>query len=559
MLRIKQRAISYIIGKPNNIPASATEVNLDELADEINRLDQQAINELGVDSNNEKKRSTNKVLRKLSTKKGQLESLVVELDEDVKKQLIQRHKNTLIIEADEPIFPIDTGFHENTSVSLLQNSMLTSDTEKLVFTIFVKDVDGKSINNARVIVSGTLWVDQGFTDKKGKVKLTLIGETEESISSIAIKPAHTFWSLRIDKPQIIVSEDNEIVLKKIDDVFSGDKNKNTSQYVGWGQQDMKLDILPRSTKTAKKKIKVVVIDSGISAEHSDLSPKNGFDFDEAKDPKNNWKKDGSGHGTHVAGICSAQNNEFGILGFSPDSELMVLRIFPNASNSKLIGALDWCIDQEVDVINMSLGGKKASELIQQRLQACRENGILPIAAAGNNGGSVLYPAAFEEVLCVAAIGRYSSFPEDSSHQKHIGSEPIQSGQYFSPEFTCRGPEVDVCAPGVAIVSTVPGDGYAAWDGTSMACPHVTGFAARLLRLSDNIFSLPRTAKRSQVFYDAILNHCQFLDGIPSDFQGRGLPILPVENSKKSKNDEHDLKRIAELIREAISVIESQEL
>ncbi len=558
MPHIKQRATTYIIGIPAITPADAVEVNLDDLADEINMLGQATFGSQGLEDEGGEPQPSAKIIRKLSTdKKGGLESLVVEMTDELKTTLINRHKETIIIEPDEPIYPIDIEPSESLSISLLQNTILTSDTEKLTVSVVIQDAEEQPVSNARVTVSGLLWVESGLTDNNGKIKLTLIDETKESISSIEVKPAHTFWSLRINQPVISDTEDNEIVLSKIDSSFSDSGSSSEKQYVGWGQKDMKLHVLPKQSAFSNKPVKIAVIDSGISENHSDLFPKSGFDFGETQQPQKNWRKDGSGHGTHVSGICAAQNNEFGILGFASNAELFVLRVFPNASNSKLMDALDWCIDNDVDVINMSLGGKNASQLVQQRLQACRENGILPIAAAGNNGGEVLFPAAFEEVLSVAAIGRFGSFPEDSSHQKHIGENPIQSGHYFSPKFTCHGSEIDVCAPGVAIVSTVPKNEYAAWDGTSMACPHVTGFAARLLQIRTKILNLPRRAERSQNLFDAILDSCTFLEGIPVIFQGKGMPVLPVKPKTEENIIDNDyLKNVSKLIDEAIMVVET---
>jgi len=559
MPQIKQRTTTYIIGKPAIIPADTIEVNLDDLADEINMLAQATFDYQAAEDDESEPHSSAKIIRKLSTdKEGGLESLVVEMTDKLKTTLIKRHKEAIIIEPDEPIYPINMEPDENSSISLLQNTILSSDTEKLTISVVVKDIEGQPVSNARVTVSGLLWVESGLTKNNGKITLTLLDETKESISSIEVKPAHTFWSLLINQPVVSNTEENEIVLSKIDSSFSDNGNSGDNQYVGWGQQDMKLNVLPKQSELINKPVKIAVIDSGIYDNHSDLSPKDGFDFGETQQPKKSWRKDGSGHGTHVSGICAAQNNEFGILGFAPNAELVVLRVFPNASNSKLMDALDWCIDNDVDVINMSLGGKNASQLVQQRLQACRENGILPIAAAGNNSGKVLFPAAFDEVLSVAAIGRFDSFPADSSHQKHIGEKPIQSGHYFSPKFTCRGPEVDVCAPGVAIVSTVPNNGYAAWDGTSMACPHVTGFAARLLKIKTKILNSPRTIERSQNLFDAILESCTFLEGIPLVFQGKGIPILregSKQGSEDSMTNKDYLKKVSILVEEAIKTVE----
>lgn len=557
MPKIKQRTTRYIIGKPANIPADLVEVNLDDLADEITRLGQADFDIQGVNGEEKKTDQSTRVIRKLSLDNGEIDALVVEMSDELKTKLNKRHKQAIIIETDEPLYPIDMEMNDDSAVSSMQNSILTSDTDTLTLTLVVKDINDQPIENARVTVAGLLWVESGFTNATGKVQLTLIDETKESVSSIEVKPANTFWSLRINNPVVSDTEDNEVVLNKIDSSLSADGSIGSKQYIGWGQKDMLLNKLPEQLGTANKAVKIAVIDSGITENHIDLSPQGGFDFGAGDQTSKTWKKDGSGHGTHVAGISAALNNELGILGFAPGSELYVLRVFPNASNSKLMEALDWCIDNDIDVINMSLGGKKASLLVQQRLEACRENGILPIAAAGNNGGKVLFPAAFDEVLSVAAIGRFDVFPDDSSHHKHIGDKPIQSNNYFSPKFTCRGPEVDVCAPGVAIVSTVPENRYAAWDGTSMACPHVTGFAAKLLQLQTTLLNLPRNAIRSQRLFEEVLKSCRFLEGIPTIFQGKGMPVFPVESGLEDKPFEANkdyLNNVSKLVDEAIQVI-----
>ena len=102
-----------------------------------------------------------------------------------------------------------------------------------------------------------------------------------------------------------------------------------------------------------------------------------------------------------------------------------------------------------------------------------------IVAAGNSAGPVAFPASMRTVLAVAAIGKAGEYPPESYHATQVYGNITPDG-YFSAAFTCFGPEVDVCAPGVAIVSCVPPANYAAWDGTSFAAPYVTGLAALLL-------------------------------------------------------------------------------
>ena len=543
---MKPRLKTYIIGEPTQAPAGSEPVIFDDLVDEINKLGQI----FGEQSDGEEENvPAAQVIRRSSSEKIEQETLVVQMTDEIKDQLDKHHKQALIIEPDEPLYPLKLEQSDNSGIPSIQNFVRSADTEDLTVKIIVQGPDGEPVNKAHVTVSGSIWIDSGLTDLKGRVKLTLPGETEESISSVVVKPEHNYWSFRMDRPAISAGEDNKIILKRI---FSN--TTDGDQIIGWGQKAMRL--IGQSNQS--KPVKIAVIDSGISVNHSDLSPDGGFDFaEDTPDGAETWNKDGSGHGTHVSGVCAGQDNQFGILGFAPEAELVVLRVFPNASNSKLIAALNWCVDNNVDVINMSLGGKGESQLVKQHMQACRENGILPVAAAGNSGGDVLFPAAFNEVLAVAAIGQIGTFPDDSSHYARIGKNPVQSesGDYFSPEFTCRGPEVDVCAPGVAIVSTVPGNSYAAWDGTSMACPHVSGYAARLLQTRDDLSDMPRSLKRSEALSDAIIESCEFLDGIPELNQGKGLPQFGTQ--RPSQPSDGSLDEVVELIDKAIEIVETQ--
>jgi subtilisin family serine protease len=91
---------------------------------------------------------------------------------------------------------------------------------------------------------------------------------------------------------------------------------------------------------------------------------------------------------------------------------------------------------------------------------------------------VQYPASSPNVLAVAAVGKAGEFPPDSYHAQTVSV--VDGSGFFSPKFTCFGPEIAVCGPGVAILSSVPPSNYAAWDGTSMAASHVTGLAALVL-------------------------------------------------------------------------------
>ena len=231
--------------------------------------------------------------------------------------------------------------------------------------------------------------------------------------------------------------------------------------------------------------------------------------------------------------------------------------------SKLIAALDKAMELEVDVINMSLGGTTKSAILQTRLQAVRAKGILSIAAAGNNGGAVMYPAAYPEVMAVAAVGRTDSFPEDSFHTRHVSDQVSADGTYFTAQFSCRGPEIDVCGPGVAVISTVPGKTYAAFDGTSMASPHIAGLSAAKLAQTPAIFNMPRTDARASALFDAVIASCVDL-GMDPTLQGRGIPVLaagatpaPAPIPQPPTSDKADaLKDVSDLLARAIAKAKS---
>ena len=170
--------------------------------------------------------------------------------------------------------------------------------------------------------------------------------------------------------------------------------------------------------------------------------------------------DDFGHGTHVAGIAAAAtNNGIGIAGISWGARVMPVKVLDQYGNgwySDIADGIVYAADNGAKIINLSLGGAAASQTLCQAAAYAQQKGALLVAAAGNAGAAVLYPAACDGVLAVAAT--------DRSDQR--------------ASFSNYGPEVDLAAPGVDIYSTWPWlDGYFTKSGTSMAAPHVSGVAA----------------------------------------------------------------------------------
>jgi subtilisin family serine protease len=215
------------------------------------------------------------------------------------------------------------------------------------------------------------------------------------------------------------------------------------------------------TTTGNPGVVVAVIDSGVDLTHPDLA---GVNVVAARNEiwNNTDVRDDVGHGTHVAGTIFARtDNGQGIAGIAPTSSLMPIKVLDETgtgSISDVLDAVDWARLHGADIINLSLGGSLSLDqvaLVQPTFTQARAAGILVVAASGNTGSSLIeYPAAFQGVVSVGAVD---------------GTDRVA-------DFSTFNRAVDITAPGVETISTVPG-GYQRASGTSMATPHVAGGAA----------------------------------------------------------------------------------
>jgi subtilisin family serine protease len=201
-------------------------------------------------------------------------------------------------------------------------------------------------------------------------------------------------------------------------------------------------------------VKVAVVDTGIDIDHPDLNIQGGYN---AIDPEVSFDDD-NGHGTHVAGTIAGQDNGEGVVGVAPDVLVWGVKVLSGSGSgtfADVIEGMQWCAENGMAVANFSLGASRGTQALADAVKAVSEAGVAIIAAAGNSGRSVGFPAAYPEALAVAA---------SDVNDKTAG-------------FSSRGPEVEVIAPGVGVNSTWPGGGYRSISGTSMATPHVVGLAA----------------------------------------------------------------------------------
>jgi subtilisin family serine protease len=379
---------------------------------------------------------------------------------------------------------------------------------------------------AEIYLYGSVWPTQGITDASGQATLSIKGETPDTIRALYVKPKSDHWGVWLTQPGIQPNGVNTVSVQPLSAFLPGFPDR---QLLGWGQRAMGLDLVPPRYDGAG--IKVAIIDSGVAAPtHRNLHGIGPGRSVVANDPAN-WTLDSIGHGSHCAGIIAGRPvgaNGVGIRGFAPAAEIHVIQIFPGGKFSSLVQALDYCIENGIDVANLSLGGGEPSQIVEERLIKAKEMGTACIVAAGNSGGAVQFPASTPHVLAVSAIGKWGEFPANSFHATQAVEGFESADGYFPAAFSCFGPEVDVCGPGVAIVSSLPPDVFGAWDGTSMAAPHITGMAALVLAHHPDFKAgfQTRDARRVERLFDIIKQTATPLSLGDATRTGAGLPNLP---------------------------------
>lgn len=247
-----------------------------------------------------------------------------------------------------------------------------------------------------------------------------------------------------------------------------------AQMKNWGHDSLNIGNKIPSSLTGKG-VNIAIIDSGVDVMHPDLVVAGGECFLELAsypDACTNGYDDDNGHGTHVAGTIAALDNDFGVVGIAPGSNIYALKALDKTgfgTTSSVVAAVDWAIQNKMDIVNLSLATSTDDPVLKAIIQKAYSLNIMIVAAAGNDEHvtgeeeNVGYPAKYEEVIAVSALNKDHTLASTSS----------------------VGMEVEFAAPGIAIISTLPTRmekykdkyGYTSMSGTSMAAPFVAAMAA----------------------------------------------------------------------------------
>ena len=265
-----------------------------------------------------------------------------------------------------------------------------------------------------------------------------------------------------------LEQESGVVSVERDEIVSGCESDEADQIIQFAKEAWNIDAVnvergvsdkPKTAENGKKKI--AVIDSGVDITE-DIDVADRVDLLYAGEESSVLCCDMTGHGTAVASIICAKDDDNGVTGIDEDLEVYSVRILDEnneAPISRVVAALQWCEENGIDIINMSFGTNYDCDILREEIKSVADKGILMIAAAGNDKETdqILYPAAYEEVMAVGGVSADMS-PADCSVQ---------------------GAGVELSAPGEYIPVLAQLGGLTVESGTSMAVPHIAAVAAKL--------------------------------------------------------------------------------
>ncbi|MEQ8789442.1 MAG: S8 family serine peptidase [Pirellulaceae bacterium] len=392
------------------------------------------------------------------------------------------------------------------------------------FQIDVVNTNGDRLRDCRVTVftesdEGKLSPEvNGRTDWNGSYEAAV--HPADRIKQIIVNPIDGHWSA------VAFGAASRVVCLPIE--YPADR-------LGWWHRSLGFEAISADQGAG---VKIGVIDQGCG-QHAALQhvQRIGTFGQNAYDPEDS---DDSNHGTHVCGIVSAiPKGDVGFWGIAPGAELYVAAISGTHYQWDIANALRTLVRKHgVDLVNISLGARTRSNILVEAILDAQERGCLCLAAAGNESGPVLWPANFESVVAVSAVGSRWGVPAGTFAAGRIPDAidaESQSAEFALAHFSCKGPEINCCGPGVGIVSTrsEPFDEEGGWwdmSGTSMASPAVCATLAVGLSRSEEFADLPRDASRNSFIRKVLEEMCESVGLVPHH-QGLGMPRVDSSDAR----------------------------
>jgi minor extracellular protease Epr len=226
------------------------------------------------------------------------------------------------------------------------------------------------------------------------------------------------------------------------------------------------DYVGRLTNNSNKSVKIAILDSGINKHHPELAGISFQEKDFLEEALLNTKTtDELNHGTPIAGIIAAKGERF--KGIANNVELYDVRVLDSKGNGKskdVINAINWCIEEKVDLINISFGFNTGSSELEKAVNKALKSNIIIVASAGNQMGMKTdFPARYAGVISVNSLNKEIQVSNISSQGK-----------------------IDFSAPGEEVLSISSNGGYELYTGSSFATAFVTGSIASILSQDKNI-------------------------------------------------------------------------
>ncbi|MEC1738480.1 S8 family peptidase [Bacillus mojavensis] len=284
------------------------------------------------------------------------------------------------------------------------------------------------------------------------------------------------------------------------------KEYKTHQVESWG-----LRLIGKNKKIEKKSnISIAILDSGIDSNHEDLKGVVKKEYN-ALEPSEGVIEDKFGHGTAVAGIIASNDNKIGTLGIAPYADIYSVKVLDDkgrGSAESIVKGIEWSIDNNVDIVNISVGLKKNDQNLKRVIDEANEKGVIVVAAAGNNYGlNADYPARYQNVISVGAINKKKK----------------------RAKYSARG-KIDFVAPGEDLHTTSPKNKYTNVSGTSMATPFVSGTVANIIMEEPDKYN--KNKSRYSRIYNKLKEYSTYNFSKYSDIKSLGNGVISFKEGDK---------------------------